>query len=191
MSAEKSLRIKGRTIAYKFRHHPQSRSLRVSIRSDGQVLLTAPKSFSQKRAESFLLEKGEWVLERLDEIRLKREEKPKQTGPADYVRRKAAARKLILAKLGQWAEFYGIRYGRVSIRNQRSRWGSCSAERNLSFNYRLVYLTEEMIDYVVVHELCHLKEMNHSPRFWKLVAQAIPNYKNIKKELKEMGLALF
>mgnify|MGYP001607235311 CR=1 FL=1 len=81
-------------------------------------------------------------------------------------------------------KLYQFKIGRVSIKNHKSRWGSCSKKGNLNFNYKLALLPQELADYVIVHELCHLGEFNHSPKFWKLVARAIPNYKALKKKFK-------
>lgn len=81
---------------------------------------------------------------------------------------------------------YGFKYGRVTIRNVKTRWGSCSKKGNLNFNYRIVFLPKELADYLVVHELCHLGEFNHSQKFWDLVAKAQPNYKKLRKELRKI-----
>jgi len=82
------------------------------------------------------------------------------------------------------ARRYNFNFTGVRIRNQRTRWGSCSTSGNISLNYRLMKYRKEVIDYVIIHELCHLKELNHSKEFWKLVGQIIPGYKILKKELK-------
>lgn len=98
---------------------------------------------------------------------------------------KKKAEEVIHDRLQHFNEFYGYKYNRVTLRNQKSRWGSCSARGNLNFNWRLIMAPIEVIDYVVVHELCHLKEMNHSARFWKLVEKAIPKYKEVRRWLRE------
>lgn len=95
-----------------------------------------------------------------------------------------ATRALVLERLTYWSAAYGISFGRVSIRKQKSRWGSCSSVGNLNFNYRLGFLPFELMDYIVVHELCHIKEYNHSKNFWDLVAQAYPNPKQLRKALE-------
>lgn len=81
-----------------------------------------------------------------------------------------------------------MKYRRVSIRDQRSRWGSCSAQKNLNFNYRLVHLSPELRDYVVVHELCHLVELNHGSKFWALVGQMIPNAQRLSHQIRRMPM---
>ena len=117
----------------------------------------------------------------------------------EYIKYKEIARALIYAKLYKYNTIYSLKknedmnehffkYNRVAIRDQSSRWGSCSSKANLNFNYRLALLSERHSDYIVVHELCHLKEMNHSSRFWNLVEQGIPDYKNIRAEIKKIDM---
>ena len=98
---------------------------------------------------------------------------------------KKKAEEVIHDRLQFFNEHYGLRYNRVTFRNQKTRWGSCSSAKNLNFNWRLIMAPIEIIDYVVVHELCHLKHMNHSASFWRLVAEAIPEYKAMRKWLKD------
>ena len=90
-------------------------------------------------------------------------------------------------KVAYYAQKIGVTYGRITIRNQKSRWGSCSAKGNLNFNCLLMLAPEKVLDYVIVHELCHRKEMNHSARFWKEVEQVMPDYKERRIWLKTHG----
>lgn len=96
----------------------------------------------------------------------------------------------IREKLDEYAPKIGVAFGRVAIRDQKSRWGSCSAKRNLNFNWKLIMAPPEALEYVVIHELCHLIEFNHSPRFWNLVKQQMPEYESWKKWLKAHGSEL-
>jgi len=107
-----------------------------------------------------------------------------------YLAYKSQAEKLVRGKVGRFNGFYKFEFHRISIRNQKTRWGSCSSRGNLNFNYKIIFLPDQMADYIVAHELCHLKEMNHSRRFWDLVARTIPDYKIIKKDLRRKGIAL-
>lgn len=109
---------------------------------------------------------------------------------SDYQRHKNRARRLIDQRIVVLNRAYNFSYGRISIRNQQTRWGSCSRDGNLNFNYRLALLPVELADYVIVHELCHLKEFNHSARFWQLVARAVPDYLDRRRQLKKIKLSL-
>jgi predicted metal-dependent hydrolase len=93
-------------------------------------------------------------------------------------------RALVAERAAYWAALYGIKYGRISIRKQKTRWGSCSRAGNLNFNYRLGFLPFELMDYIVVHELCHIPEPNHSAAFWDLVSEAYPNSRALRAALR-------
>lgn len=101
-----------------------------------------------------------------------------------FEERKAEARDLVLGRIQELNKVYNYSYKKISIKNMISRWGSCSRNGNLSFNYRLVLLPPNLVDYVIVHELCHLGEFNHSRDFWNLVARTFPDYQKLKEELK-------
>lgn len=103
-----------------------------------------------------------------------------------YLLHKEKARERILARLQHFNQFYHFAWNRVAIRNQRRCWGSCSAKKNLNFNYKMLFLPEHLHDYIIVHELCHLKEMNHGPSFWLLVAEVIPGYEVCRAELRAL-----
>ena len=96
----------------------------------------------------------------------------------------------IREELAVWAPKIGVQFGRVAIRDQKSRWGSCSAKQNLNFNWKLIMAPGEVLRYVVIHELCHLIEFNHSARFWSLVENQMPDYEAWKKWLKSHGSEL-
>lgn len=103
-----------------------------------------------------------------------------------YLQYKEVTRRLVHSRLAFFNEHYHLAWRRVAIRNQASRWGSCSSRKNLNFNYRLCFLPLDLVDYVVVHELCHLVEMNHQPAFWRLVAQTIPDWRQRRRALKQV-----
>ena len=107
-----------------------------------------------------------------------------------YKRSKEKTRALVHERLEYFNQFYNFTYNRVAIRDQRSRWGSCSQKGNLNFNYKILFLPPPLQDYIIVHELCHLKEFNHSRRFWALVEQTIPNRQELRQELKKWPIML-
>lgn len=102
-----------------------------------------------------------------------------------------AAREIIIESLNFFAKLYGVEYRKVAIRNQKTRWGSCSKSKNLNFNYRVAFLPNNQRNYVIVHEICHLIEFNHSKKFWAEVERAIPNYKEMRKKVRSTSLSLF
>jgi len=106
-----------------------------------------------------------------------------------FLDNKERARKLILERLDYFNKFYEFTWHRVAVKNTKRRWGSCSKKGNLNFCYRLVFLPAQVADYIIVHELCHLGQFNHSRAFWDLVAQTVPNYKSPRNELNTTKLA--
>lgn len=160
------------------------RTIAIEIRPDGAVLVRAPKRMSEAAIGQFVAQKQDWIEKHLPKLAL-----PKLTeGELQTLARQA---KTVLAqRVAYFAPLAGVSYGAITIRSQRTRWGSCSSKGNLSFNCLLMLAPEEVADYVVVHELCHRKEMNHSPRFWAEVEKVLPDYRESRRWLKENGGAL-
>jgi predicted metal-dependent hydrolase len=103
-----------------------------------------------------------------------------------YEEHKEFARGIIHERISYWNRQYNFEYRRIAIRNQRTCWGSCSLKQNLNFNYKIVFLPQHLMDYIIVHELCHLAELNHSKSFWSHVSKAIPDYREKRKHLRKM-----
>lgn len=101
-----------------------------------------------------------------------------------YEAHKESARTMVLDRIRHFNTHYGLPIKKIAIRNQKSRWGSCSRKGNLNFNYKLTFLPPELRDYVIVHEICHIKEFNHGRGFWQLVAETVPEYKEMRKQLR-------
>lgn len=135
-------------------------------------------------AEKSLAEKKEWIRASYERALAHPPRLLTQGGEDEYQVMKEIAREKITERVLLYAERYGVSYKGISIRNQKSRFGSCSASGHLSFNYRLIFLPPALLDYVVVHEVCHLRELNHSPRFWALVAEAVPDFQDKKRNLQ-------
>ncbi len=104
-----------------------------------------------------------------------------------YLAHKEAARAIVHARVDHFSKHYQLPVGKITIRNQRSRWGSCSKKGNLNFNYKLAFLPDELRDYVIIHEICHIKEFNHGRGFWELVSQAAPEYRQLRKRLRHVS----
>ncbi len=168
------------------------RSMALEIRPDLQILVRAPYSVSIREIQQFVSDKSDWLEKHLAKARRHREELQGRTGDAaltmEDIRALAEqAVKYIPERVEYFAPIVGVSYGRITIRNQRTRWGSCSGKGNLNFNCLLMKTPPEVIDYVVVHELCHRKEMNHSQSFWAEVERVLPEYRKAKRWLKENG----
>lgn len=110
--------------------------------------------------------------------------KRKSSVTKHFTEHREVAREHTLARLHHFNQYYNFTWNRVAIRNQRRRWGSCSSLKNLNFNYKLILLPSHLQDYIIVHELCHLVELNHGKRFWELVAEQIPAYEQCMVELR-------
>ena len=155
--------------------------MRLMVRPGGAVVLTVPERFSAATIELFLARHTEWIersVQRMGAL------KPLPSGKKEYTRHREAARVFVRERLVYWNSIYRFQYQRVAIKNTRSLWGSCSRKGNLNFSYKLLFLPREVADYVIVHELCHLKEHNHGRGFWRLVAETQPDYLRLRRELR-------
>ncbi len=155
---------------------------------DGEVIVRAPMLLSKAKIEGFIALKSEWINKAIK----KQQAKPPtyDLSDNDIKLLKEKAKAVLQKKAEYYALLMGVSFGRITIRKQKTRWGSCSSKGNLSFNCMLMRLPEELINYVVVHELAHLKQMNHSSKFWAEVGAVLPNYKALRKELKEKSFLI-
>ncbi len=169
------------------RRNSRSRHIRITVSADGSVLLTRPFYVNEEKAISFLNEKMDWVRKKLKEAKENTDPDISIHSLEHYREYKDEARRLVEEKVEYWNRIYGFRFNRISIRNQKSRWGSCSSKKNLNFNYKIIFLKEELQDYLIVHELCHLKHMDHSKKFWQLVERTHPEHKTYSEALRGMG----
>jgi len=184
----KHILLADREVHYKFLRFKRQKYMRLTVHSDATLTVTAPKWVRVAEVEIFIQKQAKWILESLDKFR---SDGALLCGSrAEYLRYKERARALAHHRLRHFNLHYGLLWNRISIRGQRTMWGSCSAEGNLNFNYKIVLLPPELADYVIVHELCHLREMNHSKAFWDLVAETIPDHKERRRLLKyaKMGV---
>ena len=162
----------------------RSRRLRLAVHHDGRVVITKPYFISKASAEAFLRSKIEWINVKLEHFKNMPAPLARPHQRQDYLKYKEKARALVNSRLEYFNRFYNFKYRRISIRDQKTRWGSCSRTGNLNFSYRVLELAPTAADYIIVHELCHLREMNHSIRFWSLVSKTVPDYKKLRRELR-------
>ena len=163
------------------------KTIAIEIKPDGQVVVRCPKQMRIEEARRFAESKANWIEKHLAK-------RPPQGvvkyTPKEIEQLREQARKLVTERVRYYAPIIGVTYGQIAIRTQRTRWGSCSSKGNLNFNCQLALVPPEVLDYVVVHELCHRKEPNHSERFWRQVERILPDYKTHRKWLKEHGTKL-
>lgn len=196
----KSINLSGKEISCQIRKHRLAKHIKLSIRPSlwdeadylkdrkYKILVTLPKRVDEEVAEKFILEKKDWILKKIDEFENDKNRIIPTHSQTSYKKEKERARRIIVSRVKHFGDLYGFEFNKIAIRSQRTRWGSCSKDRNLNFNYKLIYLSPAMMDYVIVHELCHLDQFNHSRRFWFLVSEIIPDYRELRKELKKITI---
>lgn len=191
---------------YKIRINRRAKRISLTVKRDGSCVVTVPfrrasifQNLLIKKAEYFVVSKKEWIEVQREKYR-KLQEKIKIARGYDGVdgtpgesqsasklsekELKSRTLEIVQDRLTHFNQFYNFSYKDVRVKKVSTRWGSCSRRGNLNFSHKLALLLPEEIDYVVVHELCHLAEFNHGPNFWKLVERTIPNYLQIRKGMK-------
>jgi predicted metal-dependent hydrolase len=175
-------------IPFTLHRSPRARYMRITIVHTGEVKIVAPLFAPTAKIDQFIRARSRWIAEKRDYfvkypvsdvglLLAKRSHK-------EYMQHKDRALQVLTERAHHFNVHYLSSFSRITIRNQRSRWGSCSKRGNISFNYKLLFLPVELRDYIVVHELCHLKQLNHSQAFWDLVAQTVPDHKVLRRRLK-------
>jgi predicted metal-dependent hydrolase len=165
--------------------HRRARRYVLRVDVDGRVRVTIPRGGSRREADAFAQRQLTWIREQ----RKTNGEHP-AVPPEEKKRHRAVARNILPPRLRALAEHHGLALTQISIRDQRSRWGSCSRDGHICLNWRLVLMPDWVRDYVMIHELMHLRRMDHSPKYWKLVAAACPDYERARQWLRTNGRAL-
>jgi len=163
------------------------KTIAIQIMPNGDVLVRSPNRASESEIRKFVESKSAWVQKHLSGMNAERAE-PFSKDQIEVLRRQTKL--LVEERAAHYCTILGVTYHQISVRTQRTRWGSCSSKGNLNFNCLLALVPADVLDYVVVHELCHLKEMNHSNRFWELVRGVLPDYEHRKRWLVENGRRL-
>lgn len=165
------------------------KTVSIEITKEAKVLVRAPYRMPDVEIQRFLNAKSDWIEKhiQMQKERMKTAQNTKQLTNEEIQELAEKALEVIPKRVAYYAKIIGVTYGRITIRNQKTRWGSCGSNGNLNFNCMLMRMPPEIQDYVVVHELCHRKEMNHSPRFWAEVEKVMPDYQVRRKWLKENG----
>lgn len=187
---KRQIELHERKVPYTLKVSKRAKRLRLAIYCNGAFVVTAPKDLEQSLVEKFIIKKSQWVLDKIDYFSVFAKSLKVKNTKADFLKYKEQAQALAEQKVDQFNKIYGFKYHQINIKDQKTRWGSCSKKGNLNFNYKIALLPEKLAEYIVVHELCHLGEFNHSQKFWNLVARGMPDYLEIKEELKRSGLYL-
>ena len=164
------------------------KTVAIQITPAGEVLLRCPNRMRVKEAEAFLESKRNWIETHL--TKLAGQATQSRLTPEELRELARQAAEDLPKRVARLAPLVGVTYGRITIRSQKTRWGSCSVKGNLNFNCLLSLCPEAVRDYVVIHELCHRLELNHSQRFWAQVQRVCPDYARHRKWLKENGSGL-
>lgn len=167
------------------------KTLSLYVRQDGSVIVRAPLRTSIEYINSFVSKKQNWIQSTQNKIlAMKADRQTIELSSKDVALYKAKAKEYLQLKCQLFSRKMGIRYGSVKINSARTRWGSCNSKGDINFSFRLIFAPEELIDYVVVHELAHIKEMNHSPNFWAIVEETMPDYRVRRKKLMDFQYQL-
>lgn len=177
-------------VVYTIKKSRSARRMRLTVHQGGRVVVTLPRGMSEDMAARFVMSKVQWVLAKLAYFSKfpARTFIPRSRG--DFLKYKESVRALVAERIACFNQIYQLRFNKISIKNQKTLWGSCSRNGNLNFNYKIVFLPSVLADYIIVHELCHLAEFSHSRVFWNLVSRAAPDHRAIRRELKKNSIGL-
>lgn len=172
-----------------FEHSRRAKHLVITVKSATGIRVAVPYGVSLEKAERIVQQKTAWIQKQ--QARIQRIRRKHGALLSDYHRlSKAASRRKLVSRLNDLAASHGFEYNRIFIRNQRTRWGSCSAKNNINLNMKLALLPDELIDYVILHELLHTRIKNHSHKFWAEMDRMVGDAKRYARQLKEYGLGL-
>ncbi|MCC8066145.1 MAG: M48 family metallopeptidase [Clostridiales bacterium] len=163
------------------------KTMAIQVKEDGQVIVRAPQRVLQRDIEAFVRSHIAWITRTQEKLAASGQNRRIIT-PEERERGRKAAVSFIPERVAYFARRMGVTYGRITIREQKTRWGSCSTAGNLNFNWKLMLVPPDLLDYVVVHELAHRREMNHSPQFWAIVEKELPDYRERRQQLRQMNL---
>jgi hypothetical protein len=167
-----------------FHTHPNAKRIILSVKPFENIRVSIPQRASVAKAESFVLQKKQWIMRKQAEMLAVEQQVQDKRKNGPNISRKDARKKLV-TRLKILARKHNFRFEKVFIRNQKTRWGSCSSKNNINLNYHLALIPEHLMDYVLLHELVHTRIKNHSPQFWNELSKYVPNPKKHRKALKK------
>lgn len=182
---KRKLLIKNQNITVDIKKSKKAKRMRIAVYCDGSVVAVYPENVLFSRILSVIENKITWIKEKIDFFNSKQNIAVFRGTKREYLKNKEVSFELVKNRVEYFNQFYNFHYNKIFIKNQKTRWGSCSKKGNLNFNYKIIFLPKELQDYLIVHELCHLKEFNHSKRFWDLVRLQVPNLNQVSKILRK------
>ncbi len=182
------IELENKVISYVLRVSKRAKRMRLAVYHGGSFVVTVPPLIEKSFIEKVLLKRAEWIIKKIEYFKKFAPLKSATATRLHYEEHRKESLEFVKERVAHWNQFYGFNHQKISVKNQKTRWGSCSKKGNLSFNYKIAFLPISLTDYIIVHELCHLKAFNHSQDFWSLVSQTTPQYKQIRKELKQTAL---
>lgn len=183
---KKQIELIDENIEYTLRLSNRAKRVRLAIYCDGNFVVTAPQNASQNLIEQFMIRKSQWIIDKIAYFKNFKGSIIPRGDRTTFLHHKDQAMDIAQSRIEYFNGFYGFGFNKINIKNQKTRWGSCSRRGNINFNYKIALLPSRLADYIVVHELCHLGEFNHSQKFWNLVARTMPDYVEVRKELKKI-----
>ena len=187
---KRQIELNNKKVEYTLKIGKRARNMRLTIYCNGNFVVTVPRNIGEGLIEQFIIKKSRWIIDKINHFKQFPVKTHVKSSKEDFLKHKKAALELAEKRIEYFNGFYKFRFNKINIRNQRTRWGSCSKKGILNFNYKIMLLPQQLADYIIVHELCHLGEFNHSRKFWNLVAKAIPNYQEMRNELKKNRISL-
>lgn len=183
---KRQINLHNRVVDYAVRRSKRAKRMRLAVYCDGNFVVTVPQTFPTQAIDKYIIAKSQWVISKVDFFNGLDKKQKLSFGSDGYEKYKDKALGLVTERLTYLNNtHYKFKFNAISIKSQKTRWGSCSKRKNLNFNYKILFLSPKIRDYIMIHELCHLKEFNHSSKFWRLVAKAMPDFEGIRKELNE------
>ncbi|MCX6740690.1 MAG: M48 family metallopeptidase [Candidatus Parcubacteria bacterium] len=180
------IQLNNQIVQYTLKTSSRAKNLRLAIYCDGSLVVTRPQYLGSFFVNNFLRERANWILSKIEYFK-KFGRLRAVADPKEYRQNKKAALILVRELVANYNSIYGFKYNALKIKNQKTRWGSCSKKGNLNFSYKIAFMPRELAEYIVAHEICHLQEFNHAAKFWNLVGKTIPDYAQLRKKLRKWG----
>ncbi len=174
-----------REISYTIKRSKKAKRMRITVYRNGDVIVTSPFIMRQSIIEEFVHNKINWIYKKIQFFNSIDNKSIRIFSYKDYLENKNKAFIFVNNKIKFYNKIYNFPFNKICIKNQKNSWGSCSYKKNLNLNYKIIFLPVELQNYIIVHEICHLKELNHSKKFWALVKKTLPDYIETRKELHE------